>query len=49
VEGEQAARGISMVFEELLIGTTALHLGYRVRALNARHLQFIPGLSVVQL
>ena len=49
VEGEQAARGVSIAFEDLLIGTTALHLGYGVLTLNARHFQLIPGLSVVQL
>jgi predicted nucleic acid-binding protein len=26
IEGEQAARGISIAFQDLLIGTTALHL-----------------------
>jgi tRNA(fMet)-specific endonuclease VapC len=48
VEGEQAARGVSIAFEDLLIGATALHLGYGVLTLNARHFQLIPGLSVVQ-
>jgi tRNA(fMet)-specific endonuclease VapC len=49
VEGEQAARGVSIAFEDLLIGTTALHLAYSVLTLNARHSQLIPGLSVVQM
>jgi predicted nucleic acid-binding protein len=48
VEGEQAARGVSIAFEDLLIGATALHVGYSVLTLNARHFQLIPGLSVVQ-
>ena len=47
VEGEQAARGISIAFEDLLIGTTALHLGCAVVTLNVRHFQLIPGLSVI--
>jgi tRNA(fMet)-specific endonuclease VapC len=47
VEGEQAARGVSIAFEDLLIGATALHLGYSVLTLNARHFQLIPGLSVI--
>jgi tRNA(fMet)-specific endonuclease VapC len=47
IEGEQAARGVSIAFEDLLIGATALHLGYAVVTLNARHFQCIPGLSVV--
>lgn len=49
VEGEQAARGVSIAFEDLLIGITALHLGYAVATLNSRHFAVIPGLSVVQL
>jgi predicted nucleic acid-binding protein len=49
IEGEQAARGISIAFEDLLIGSTALQLGYSVASLNARHFQLIPRLSVVQL
>lgn len=48
IEGEQAARGISIAFEDLLIGATALWLGYQVRTANLRHFQMIPGLSVVQ-
>jgi predicted nucleic acid-binding protein len=49
IEGEQAAHGISIAFEDLLIGGTALHLGYSVATLNARHFRLIPSLSVVQL
>jgi tRNA(fMet)-specific endonuclease VapC len=49
LEGEQAARGISVAFEDLLIGATALYIGYDVVTLNVRHFQMIPGLSVVQL
>jgi len=49
IEGEQAARGVSITFEDLLIGATALHLGYEVATLNLRDFQRIPGLSVVQL
>lgn len=49
IEGEQASQGVSIAFEDLLIGSTALHLGYAVATLNVRHFQLIPGLSVVQL
>jgi len=49
IEGERAAHGISIAFEDLLIGSTALHLGYSVTTLNTRHFRLIPGLSVVQL
>jgi len=43
IEGEQASRGISIAFEDLLIGTTALHIGYAVVTINVRHFQAIPG------
>lgn len=49
IEGEQAARGVSIAFEDLLIGTTALHLSYAVATLNVRDFQKIPGLSVTQV
>lgn len=49
IEGEQEVKGIRAAFEDLLIGVTALHLGYSVATLNLRHFQQIPGLSVVQL
>jgi predicted nucleic acid-binding protein len=41
--------GVSIAFEDLLIGTTALHLRYAVVTINVRHFQVIPGLTVVQL
>ena len=47
-EGQQTAPGIS-AFEDPLIGSTALHLGYSVATLNARHFRLIPGLPIVQL
>jgi tRNA(fMet)-specific endonuclease VapC len=49
VEGQQEALGIQLAFEDLLIGSTALHLGYEVATLNLRDFQRIPGLSVIQL
>jgi len=49
IEGEQASHGVSIAFEDLLIGTTALHLGYAVVTINVRHFQVIPGLTVLQL
>jgi len=47
IEGQQEAIGVQFAFEDLLIGVTALHLGYAVLTLNARHFQRIPGLIVV--
>ena len=49
VEGQQAAQGVSIAFPDLLIGATALLLGYAVATLNVRHFQRIPGLSIIQL
>jgi tRNA(fMet)-specific endonuclease VapC len=49
IEGEQAALGILIAFEDLVIGTTALYLGFDVATLNAKHFQLIPGLKIVTL
>jgi predicted nucleic acid-binding protein len=49
IEGEQAAQGISIAFEDLVIGATALHLGFDVATLNVKHFQLIPGLNIVTL
>jgi predicted nucleic acid-binding protein len=49
IEGQQEAKGVQFAFEDLLIGVTALHLGYEVATLNLRDFQRIPGLSVIQL
>jgi predicted nucleic acid-binding protein len=47
IEGEQAALGNIIATEDLLIGATALHLGFDVASLNAKHFQRIPGLNVI--
>lgn len=49
IEGEQAARGNTLAFQDLLIGATALHVGFDVATNNVRHFQAIPGLNVVTL
>src|SRR5215472_1504606 len=49
IHGEQMGQGVSIDFPDLLIGATALHLGFAVVTLNVRHFQQIPGLSVMQL
>ena len=48
IEGQQEAIGVQFAFEDLLIGTTALHLGYEVAKLNLRDFKRIPG-SVIQI
>ena len=49
IEGQQGALGVQFPFEDLLIGATALHLGYEVATLNLRDFQRIPSLFVIQL
>lgn len=48
IEGEQAAVGNIIAFEDLVIGATALHLGFDIATLNVKHFQRIPGLNVIQ-
>jgi len=47
IEGQQAAQGVIIAFEDLAIGATALHLGFDIATLNAKHFQLIPGLKIV--
>jgi tRNA(fMet)-specific endonuclease VapC len=47
IEGEQAAQGIAIAFEDLVIGATALHLGFDVATFNVKHFELIPGLKIV--
>lgn len=49
IDGEQQSRGVVIPFGDLLIGATALVLGFQVATNNLRHFQRIPGLSVIQL
>jgi predicted nucleic acid-binding protein len=49
IDGENAARGIRLPLSDLLIGTTALELGYRVATSNVRHFQMISGLGVLSM
>ena len=47
IEGQQAAQGVIIAFEDLAIGATALHLGFDIATLNVKHFQLIPGLKIV--
>jgi predicted nucleic acid-binding protein len=49
IDGEQQSRGITIPFGDLLIGATALEVGYSVLTVNVRHFRLIPSLTVVQL
>jgi len=49
LDAEQQRGGVVIPFADLLIGTTALSLGYSVLTTNPRHFGRIPGLSLLQL
>jgi len=46
LSGEQAAKGITLPADDLLIGASAIEQGYAVATLNTRHFQKIPGLQI---
>ena len=48
IDGEQQNQGVVIPFGDLLIGATALSLGFKVLTVNRRDFQRIPGLSVVR-
>jgi predicted nucleic acid-binding protein len=48
LDGEQQSKGVVIPFGDLLIGATALLLGYSVLTINLREFRRIPGLNVVQ-
>jgi predicted nucleic acid-binding protein len=47
LSGEQAAKGITLPADDLLISASTIEQGYAVATLNARHFQKIPGLRVI--
>ena len=47
ISGEQAAKGITLPADDLLIGASAIEQGYAVATLNIRHFEKIPGLQIV--
>jgi predicted nucleic acid-binding protein len=49
IDGEQRSRGVTIPTAGLLIGATALELGYSVLTMNLRHFRMIAGLTVVNL
>ena len=48
IDGEQQSRGVVIPFGDLLIGATALSLGFKGLTGNLRDFQRIPGLTVMQ-
>jgi predicted nucleic acid-binding protein len=49
IDGEQQAQGVTIPFGDLLVGVTALELGFPVLTANLRHFRLIPGLKIIQL
>jgi predicted nucleic acid-binding protein len=47
LDAEQRSRGVVIPYADLLIGATALSLGFSVLTTNVRHFRQVPGLSVV--
>lgn len=47
ISGEQAAKGINLPIDDVLIGASGIEQGYAVGTLNLRHFTKIPGLTVV--
>ncbi len=49
IDAEQQERGIRVAFQDLLIGVSALELGYAVGTSNLRHFRMIPNLAVTEI
>ncbi len=49
IDGESRAAGIRIPLSDLLIGASALELGYGVGTSNLRHFRLIPALDVIQI
>jgi len=49
LDGEEQSKGVVIPFGDLLIGATALSLGFSLLTANLRHFQKIPGLLVVRV
>ena len=48
IDGENTAKGVRIALSDLLIGVTALELGYRVATANLRDFRMVPGLEILQ-
>jgi len=49
IDAELQDRGIRIAFPDLLIGVSALELGYGIGTANVRHFARIPGLAITRL
>ena len=48
IDGENMAKGTRLALADLLIGATALDLGYRLATGNVRHFEKVPGLETMR-
>lgn len=49
IDAESSQKGITIPFDDLLIGVCALERGYAIATRNPRHFQKIPGLRLVSV
>jgi predicted nucleic acid-binding protein len=49
IDADAKRTGMVIPFEGLLIGVTALHLGYGIGTRNLRHFRMIPNLNVIDV
>lgn len=49
INAESSQKGITIPFDDLLIGACALERGYSIATRNERHFRKIPGLNLIQL
>ena len=49
IDGEQRNRGVTIPFGDLLIGATALEIGYSMVTINLRHFKLISDLKIRQV
>ena len=49
LDAELQSKGIRIAVSDLLIGVSALELGYGIGSANTRHFERIPGLTVTKL
>ncbi len=47
IDGEQQSQGVTVPFGDLLIGATALSVGFSILTVNLRHFQLVRGLNIV--
>jgi predicted nucleic acid-binding protein len=49
INAESSQKGITIPFDDLLIGACALERGYAIATRNVRHFRKIPGLQLISL